>query len=228
MSAVTRVAYVSLAVSDPGRALAFYRDVFALPATESDGASVLPVGGSALRITAAMDAQSEGLDLLAFEVEGREPGELDREQNLGLGIEIVPAGEVLPPSPSTKALNIDHVVIASGDSARCAAHFRDALGLEIKRTMSRPGTGAHLEFAKLGDVILEFAGPPEPRPGPLNAKYWGMVFTVADMDATLSDLRSAGYQHTDPRAAVQPGAVISTIKGYTGGVPLAVIQYNAL
>jgi len=76
--------------------------------------------------------------------------------------------------------------------------------------------------------VIEFAGPPEPRPGPLAAKYWGMVFTVADIAAVSGVLRDGGHEVTEARPAVQPGALIATVKGYTGGVPLAIIQYNAL
>jgi predicted enzyme related to lactoylglutathione lyase len=94
--------------------------------------------------------------------------------------------------------------------------------------MTRPGTNAHLEFAKLVDVVLEFGGPPEPKAGPLEARIWGMVFTVADIDATVARLRENGYPVTEPKPAVQPGARIAMVKEGTGGVPFALIQYNAL
>ncbi len=123
--------------------------------------------------------------------------------------------------------NIDHVVISSGDSAAVANHFRDKLEIEIKRTMTRPGTGAHLEFAKLVDVILEFAGPGEPRPGPVVAKYCGIVFCVTDIHEAVKRTREAGIRCDDPKTAIQPGALIAGVKESTGGVPFAFIQYNA-
>ncbi len=127
------------------------------------------------------------------------------------------------------ATNIDHIVITSNDSAATASLFARNLGIEIKRKMSRPGTGAHLEFAKLGEVVLEFGGPPQSTPGEeVKAKLWGFVLAVRDMRQAVDSLRGAGYETSDPRPAVQPGAVIAAVKGGTHGVPFALIQYNAL
>jgi hypothetical protein len=95
--------------------------------------------------------------------------------------------------------------------------------------MTRPGTGAHLEFAKLGEVVVEFAGPGTPPPADeTRARLAGFVLAVGDMTAAVSSLRGAGYQVGEPHPAVQPGALFATIKSGTAGVPLALIQYNAL
>lgn len=127
------------------------------------------------------------------------------------------------------ATHIDHIVISSNDSATVAQTFADNLGIEIKRKMIRPGTNAQLAFAKLQEVILEFAGPPEVKPGEeVKARLWGMVLAVEDIEAAVSDLRGKGYTVTDPSKAVQPGAKIATVKGGTSGVPFALIQYNAI
>lgn len=126
------------------------------------------------------------------------------------------------------ATHIDHIVISSNNSGVVAETFSRNLGLEIKRTMTRPGTGARLAFAKLQEVVLEFAGPPEPDPdAPVSARLWGMVLAVEDIRAAVERLRSLGYEVGDPRPAVQPGALIATVKSGTSGVPFALIQYNA-
>ena len=130
---------------------------------------------------------------------------------------------------SVKATHIDHIVISSNDSSTVAQTFADNLGIEIKRKMIRPGTSAQLAFAKLNEVILEFAGPPEVNPGEeVKAKLWGLVVAVDDIQSAVADLRDKGYEVTDPSKAVQPGAKIATVKGGTSGVPFAMIQYNAL
>lgn len=130
---------------------------------------------------------------------------------------------------SVNPTHIDHIVISSNDSGTVAQTFADNLGIEIKRKMIRPGTSAQLAFAKLNEVILEFAGPPEVKPGEeVKAKLWGMVVAVDDIEAAVADLRGKGYEVSEPSKAVQPGAKIATIKGGTSGVPFAVIQYNAL
>lgn len=127
------------------------------------------------------------------------------------------------------ATHIDHVVVVSNDSAATAKLFADNLGIEIKRTMSRPGSGAHLAFAKLEEVVLEFAGPGQPEPGAeVKARLGGFVLTVPDIDAAVAHLRAAGIICGDPQPAVQPGAKFAPVKDGTHGVPLGLIQYNAL
>lgn len=244
---LTRVDHIAIAVEDPESALRFYRDLLGLDTHTADGTLpggasgvVLPAGGSAIALVEAASAEpyaafvvehGEGIHHLAFESDsGDDPrGLLPREDHHGAGIAVVGPGEALrfTASPGIGVENIDHVVVASVDSARMAAHFRDSLGLEIKRAMTRPGTGAHLEFAKLGDVIIEFAGPPEPREGPLKPRYFGIVFTVTDIHDAIARTRAAGIRCDDPKPAVQPGALIAGIKEATGGVPVALIQYNA-
>ena len=126
------------------------------------------------------------------------------------------------------ATHIDHVVIRSTDSAATASHFADLLGVPVRRTMTRPGTGAHLAFMKLREVILEFAGPGEPQPGEPRAALAGIVLCVQDIDAAVQRLRELGYPVGEPHPAVQPGAMIATVKGGTHGVPFALIQYGAI
>jgi len=130
---------------------------------------------------------------------------------------------------SIGATHIDHIVISSNDSAATAELFAKNLGIEIKRTMSRPGTRAHLEFAKLQEVVLEFAGPGEVQPyDEVKARLSGFVLAVPDIDAAVAELRSRGVDVGEPHAAVQPGAKLAGIRSGTNGVPLALIQYGAL
>ncbi|MBI2765693.1 MAG: VOC family protein [Chloroflexi bacterium] len=130
---------------------------------------------------------------------------------------------------SAGATHIDHIVISSNDSAATASLFAENLGIEIKRTMSRPGTRAHLEFAKLKEVILEFAGPGEVQPyDEVKAKLWGFVAAVEDIGAAIAAVRAAGFEAEEPHPAIQPGAVFATVKTGTHGVPFAFIEYNVL
>ncbi len=129
---------------------------------------------------------------------------------------------------SIGATHIDHIVIRSSDSAATAAHFSRLLGAPIRRTMTRPGSGAHLEFMKFGEVILEFAGPPQPGEGEPRAELAGFVLCVHDIHSAVERLRACGYPVGDPKPAVQPGALIATVRGGTHGVPFAIMQYGAI
>jgi len=127
------------------------------------------------------------------------------------------------------ATHIDHIVISSNDSAATAELFASNFGIDIKRTMSRPGTRAHLEFAKLQEVVLEFAGPGDVQPyDEVKARLSGFVLAVPDIDAAVAELRAKGVDVGEPHAAVQPGAKLAGIRSGTNGVPLALIQYGAL
>ncbi len=245
---LTRVDHVGIAVKDLAAPLSFYSEVLGLPVEERETAlgtaHVIPVGKSAIALfPSAADAplaswvaeNGEGIHHLCFENDGAPEHSLEMlppGEHFGLGIALSGSGSGLTSAdqepPAGAVTNIDHVVISSGDSGTVANHFRDNLDVEIKRKMTRPGTGAHLEFAKLVDVILEFAGPGEPRPGPVEAKYWGIVFCVDDITSVIERTRAAGIRCDDPKTAIQPGALIAGVKESTGGVPFAFIQYNAV
>jgi predicted enzyme related to lactoylglutathione lyase len=245
---LTRVDHVGIAVKDLASPIRFYSDVLGLPVEDRETAlgtaHVIPVGKSAIALFPSTGGalietwvaeNGEGIHHLCFENDAA-PGHslemLPADEHFGLGIALSGSRSGLSSAdqePSVGAVtNIDHVVISSGNSGAVANHFRDNLDVEIKRKMTRPGTGAHLEFAKLVDVILEFAGPGEPRPGPVVAKYWGIVFCVDDITAVVERTRAAGIRCDDPKTAIQPGALIAGVKESTGGVPFAFIQYNAV
>jgi catechol 2,3-dioxygenase-like lactoylglutathione lyase family enzyme len=234
---VTRVVEVAITVRDLDAALKFYRDALELPQLQElqDGVS-LAAGNVRLTLVShdalPSDSPADCIDLLGLEAERLEAGREEHQVEIqGAAVAVTAPGVVEPippllPSPWVK--NIDHIVISSGDSARTAAAFEAELGLELKRKMVRPGTNAQLVFAKPGEVILEFAGPPEPKPGPLTAQFWGMVFNVRNLDRLIERVRDAGLSCGDPRPAVQPGARIASIKAGTGGVPIALIEYDRL
>jgi len=160
-------------------------------------------------------------------------GFLHPKANHGVLVEFAtpPAGERHnghAPAQGIGATHVDHVVIGSNRSADTAKHFSTSYDIEIKRTMSRPGTGAHMEFAKLDEVVLEFAGPGTPPDDEApKASLRGVVLAVRNAKAAVARVRLAGYDVTDPNPAVQPTAVISAVKAGTNGVPFAMIQYGA-
>ncbi len=234
-AAITRVRHIALGVASIEAALALYRDVLGLRVvaddtdTEGQRTVTLPAGLSALLLIET--GADSGIDHVAFDSGAaalpRSGLMLAPADHLGLPIALFPP-MTPPPPPAGPVECIDHLVIGSGNSGAVAEHFATAFGLEIKRKMIRPGTSAQLAFGKLHDVVIEFAGPPEPKAGPVEANFWGLVLTVKEIEAVVASIRAAGYDCGEPKPAVQPGAKIATIKGNTGGVPLAIIQYNAI
>ena len=106
-------------------------------------------------------------------------------------------------------LLIDHVVVATPDSARTTTAFERA-GLACRRTRDTEMGGAAMRqtFFRAGEVIIEVVGPPEATDtGP--ARFFGLALTVADLDETATAL---GERLGRAKAAVQPGRRIATLR----------------
>jgi catechol 2,3-dioxygenase-like lactoylglutathione lyase family enzyme len=135
------------------------------------------------------------------------------------------ATEPAPTQPKTGATHrngvtaLDHVVVTTPDLARTVAAFESA-GLALRRTRD---TGSEAQpitqaFFKLGPVVIEVVGPPSPS-GSEPATFWGLTFTVADLDATAAFL---GPQLRPIKEAVQQGRRIATLHRDAGSsVPMA-------
>jgi hypothetical protein len=112
--------------------------------------------------------------------------------------------------------HIDHVVVLTPDLDRTTAAI-GVLGIEARRTREA-GPGRLQRFFRLGEAILELVGPAEPR-GDGPARFYGLAFTVADIDAT-ADLLAGRI--SPPKPAVQPGRRIATLRaGDAVSVPVA-------
>ena len=73
-------------------------------------------------------------------------------------------------------------------------------------------------FFKLDDVVVEVVGAPTAA-APGQARFWGLTFTVADLDTTAELL---GPSLRPIKAAVQPGRRIATLdKAFGSTVPMA-------
>jgi hypothetical protein len=115
--------------------------------------------------------------------------------------------------------SLDHLVVMTPDIGRTTAAI-EAAGLELRRTRDTDQYGPPFRqtFFKLGDVVLEVIGPVEPR-DERPARFYGLAFTVADLDATAEFLGARLHRAKD---AVQPGRRIATLDRDAGSsVPIA-------
>jgi hypothetical protein len=114
------------------------------------------------------------------------------------------------------ALAIDHLVVTTPDLERTTAAL-ETRGIRARRTREA-WQGRSQRFFRMGEVILEVMGPQEPE-GDGPATFWGLAFTVADLDGTAVRL---GGRIGEPKAAVQPGRRIATLHaGDAISVPVA-------
>ena len=164
-------------------------------AVGDDGAT--GVGTVGLRL--AGPAGGRGITAWALADAG---GDIDGLPTAAADLESLPTG---PPDHANGVLSIDHLVVATPNLERTTAALEDR-GILARRTREA-GRGRAQRFFRLGEVILELVGPTEPA-GDGPASFWGLAFTVADLDATAAHLSG---RIGETKAAVQPGRHIATL-----------------
>jgi hypothetical protein len=152
---------------------------------------------------------------------------------IGWTLRDVPDGPIegLPTSASDRAmcepgehpngtLSIDHLVVLTPDVDRTVKAF-SSLGIEPKKSRSvdreQYGFSARQTFFRMGEVILELIGGEEPT-GDGDAGFFGLAYTVADLDATQ---RLLGERLPNVKDAVQPGRRIGTLRHKEVGMTVA-------
>jgi hypothetical protein len=142
------------------------------------------------------------------------------------GLPTVPAPPPADPtSHANGTLALDHLVVMSPDPDRTinalAVH-----GIEPRRQRHTDQYGPPFTqtFFRVGRPILELIGPATPA-GPEPARFYGVAFTVDDLDATSALL---GDRLGRVKDAVQPGRRIATLRrGAGAGIPLAFMSPGA-
>ncbi len=117
-------------------------------------------------------------------------------------------------------VQIDHVVVITPDLDRTTEAL-ERVCIVARRTRAvpvRPGEPSRMQrFFRLGEVILELVGPADPA-GDGPATFWGLAYTVADLEATV---RHLGGAVGGARDAVQPGRRIASLRRGVLAVPTA-------
>jgi hypothetical protein len=117
---------------------------------------------------------------------------------------------------------IDHVVVMTPSLDRTVAAVEEA-GAELRRIREgETGMGKYRQaFFRLGSPILEVVEAPDMDAGE-PARFWGITFTTADVDAAADLL---GDRVGRVKDAVQPGRRIATVRTEAGlGLPVALIS----
>lgn len=117
-------------------------------------------------------------------------------------------------------VGVDHVVVNTPDPQRTSDALIGATGAPLKRVRDADN-GVQQWFHRLGGVIVEIVSPPQTPHGP--AAFWGMVFTVDDLEAVFNHLGSDVL--SPPKPAVQPGRKVATFRSAAGlGMPCALMN----
>ncbi len=133
----------------------------------------------------------------------------------------VAAGPVPDESPGhpNGVTSIDHIVLLTPNQQRTIAAL-ESVGLLALRTRETDQYGAPFlqTFFRTGEVIVELIGPEEPSSDE-PAGFFGLAFTVADLDATVAFLGPDGAGAA--KDAVQPGRRIATLRHKHFGLSVA-------
>ena len=129
-----------------------------------------------------------------------------------------------PDADGAFVTGVDHTVVASSDLPASHRLWRDALSLELRLTLERPG-GRVLHFLRLGDSILELAGEAAAPSGGDRDRLWGVAYRVVDVERTVARLRAEGVEVSDPREGNAPNTVVADLKrGFSHDVRTLLIQ----
>ncbi len=171
--------------------------------------------GEAMRAGEVPIVFAPGEGVLGWRLSGFD-GEVD-------GLRVAPpsgAGPTQSTHPNG-VVRVDHLVVFTPDLERTTAAL-EGIGVARRRVREGEADGRRLRqgFFRLGEVILEVVEHADVKPGP--ARFWGITFAVADLDAVATLL---GDRLGSIRDAVQPGRRIGTVRSATGlGLPVALIS----
>jgi hypothetical protein len=166
------------------------------------------------RVRMRLEGEHSGRGIVGWSVRGVGSLELD-----GLP---TTASERPPPEAAERhpngVVSVDHLVVLTPDLSRTTATLRDA-GFDLRREREgpTPGGSRRQSFFRMGEVILEVVEAPagtriaDDRNGP--ARLWGISFLVEELEHTAASL---GDLLGEPRAAVQPGRRIATLRPEAG------------
>lgn len=160
------------------------------------------------------DLGVHGRGVVSWGLSGVEGGLLD-----GLHTGVDAATETPPGVHPNGTQVLDHLVVMSPDVGRTRAALEQR-GFAVRRTADM--ADRRYTFFRVGEAILELVGPAvaiTSGDGDQPAQFFGLAFTVEDIDATADYL---GPLLGAVKDAVQPGRRIATLRREAGlSVPVA-------
>lgn len=179
---------------------------------------VVQIGAIGVRLIGRGDGQQRVCGWTWFDLPGTGP--ID-----GLVTSVGTTPSAPPGHHANGSTIVDHVVVATPHLERTIAGF-EARGLEVRRVRDTDQYGAPFRqvFFRGGETIIELIGPVEADPNDDRpARFYGLAFTVADLDAAAAHLGDGLGAIKD---AVQPGRRIATLRHlqYNISIPIALMS----
>jgi len=174
---------------------------------------VARIGGIALRFVPPTDNQPGGV--VSWGLVG---APTSAELIDGLATEHVAAPPDGPDGHSLGVTGFDHLVVMTSSLERTCAAIEAATGEPLKRI--REAGAIRQGFHRLGELIVEVVESPQVTVP--NASFWGFVWNLVDLHEACGRLGPSVV--SSPKAAVQPGRFIASVRASAGlGLPLALM-----
>jgi len=144
-------------------------------------------------------------------------------------LEKPPAEPLALPSHANSITRLDHVVLQVSASKAAAQTYEKHFGLRGRTSAMNE---RYYSFLKAGLSLLEIVGPLKPGSGDgapaaktvtnerITGGPWGVAFGSSNIDATVTFLRMAGVDVSDPHRAAQGGR-ITGMASPLGGIQIA-------
>ncbi|MBX9679557.1 MAG: VOC family protein [Gemmataceae bacterium] len=160
--------------------------------------------------------------------DGREAVFLDVEEQAGANIVLVRDGR--SPSPDAHGFplrRLDHLAAVTHDLEAKCRYWEKHFGMPITGEVVTPTMV--IRQIRIGDAMLELLGPAGVD-SPLMKRVPGLIsmasWEVADIDESVSQARSAGFEVPDPTPGVLPETRITTLPGTSlAGINMQFLQY---
>lgn len=174
---------------------------------------VARIGGIALRFVTPTPEQPEGV--VSWGLVGA-PSSVDTIDGL-----LTTHLDEPPGGPGEHPLGIagfDHLVVMTSSLERTCAAIEAATGEPLKRI--REAGPIRQGFHRLGELIIEVVESPQVTAP--QASFWGFVWNLTDLHEACGRLGPSLV--SSPKAAVQPGRFIASVRTSAGlGLPLALM-----
>jgi hypothetical protein len=175
---------------------------------------VARIGTVTLRFVRADPASGEGLVGWGLVDSATPATDID-----GLATTHVQPSDLGAPQHPLGIDGFDHVVVMTSSLERTCGAIEACTGAPLKRVRDA-GPGIRQGFHRLGEVIVEVVETA--RVTSPTAAFWGFVWNVHDLHEVCERLGPEVISL--PKAAVQPGRFIATVRAEVGlGLPLALM-----
>ena len=175
---------------------------------------VARVGGIALRFVPVADGGTAGVVSWGLVGCPTEVSDID-----GLPTHHLPEPPAGPGDHPLGIAGFDHLVVMTSSLERTCGTIEAATGEPLKRI--REAGAIRQGFHRLGELIVEVVESPQVTAP--HAAFWGFVWNLHDLHESCARLGPEVVSL--PKAAVQPGRFIATVRGQAGlGLPLALMS----